>query len=105
MLVGLKLSTIVFVVGAGLTRLDTSLWAPAFPEGVGPVMSATATLVFACSGFDNVANCSEEAVAPARDVPRAMAACIATCLALYVAVMAVLSGLEPCVGKPRSIFL
>jgi len=74
---------LVVVLGALRGAGDPStLLAPPSPA----VLAGAALVFFSFLGFENVANLSEEAREPARDVPRAIFASIGASTALYVAV-------------------
>jgi basic amino acid/polyamine antiporter, APA family len=90
-----KVLTILVVIAAGASRVDPSLWSPAFPRGLAPVGAQTATLFFAYVGFDAVANSAEECAAPGRDIPIAIAASLSACALLYIGVVGILAGLVP----------
>jgi APA family basic amino acid/polyamine antiporter len=114
-MVVVKLLAVLFVVGVGAFYVDRHNWHPFAPYGLGglglfgktllggtdaggrPVgMLAGASLAFlSYFGFDAVSTQSEEARRPQRDVPIAILASLVICTALYMAVVAVLTGMVP----------
>ncbi|TKV93709.2 hypothetical protein SEVIR_9G243900v4 [Setaria viridis] len=66
-----------------------------FPNGVGGVLSGSATLFFAFIGFDTVASTAEEVKNPQRDLPLGMGLTLSLCCFLYMMVSAVVVGLVP----------
>ncbi|MCH8626363.1 amino acid permease [Arsenicicoccus piscis] len=63
--------------------------------GIAGVMTATAVVFFAYSGFEAVANLSEESRNPARDLPIGLLGSLALCTVLYVGVCIVITGMVP----------
>lgn len=112
-MVVLKLATILFIVVVGAFYVDPRNWRPFAPYGMGGVgafgkiffghadaggrpvgMLAGAALAYiSYFGFDAVSTQSEEARRPQRDVPVGVLASLGICTALYVAVIAVLTGM------------
>ncbi|HEY8021688.1 MAG TPA: amino acid permease [Thermoanaerobaculia bacterium] len=112
-MVAVKLATVLFVVAVGAFHVDPRNWHPFAPYGMTGVilfgktllghtdpggrpvgMLAGAALAFlAYLGFDAVSTQSEEALRPQRDVPIGILASLAICTALYMAVIAVLTGM------------
>jgi APA family basic amino acid/polyamine antiporter len=112
-MVGVKLSAILFVVGVGAFFVDPRNWNPFAPYGMAGVgifgkvllghadaggrpvgMLAGAALAFlSYLGFDAVSTQSEEARRPQRDVPFGIIASLVICGTLYMAVIAVLTGM------------
>ena len=118
-MVAVKLVIVLMVIGIGgylvLTVYGTSNWHPFAPFGYTGVsffgktifgQSATggeplgmfagaAIIFFAYIGFDSVSVHSEEARAPAKDVPIGIIASLIICTILYILVAAVLTGMVP----------
>jgi APA family basic amino acid/polyamine antiporter len=112
-MVVVKVGAVLFVVGVGAFYVDPANWHPFAPYGMAgtgifgktlfghtdaggrPVgMLAGAALAFlSYFGFDAVSAQSEEARRPQRDVPIAILASLLICTALYMAVIAVLTGM------------
>src|SRR5207244_2302421 len=63
-------------------------------EPVG-VLAGAAIIFFAYIGFDSVSTHAEEAKNPQRDVPIGIIASLIICTVLYIAVVAVLTGMVP----------
>ncbi len=112
-MVALKLGTVLFVIAVGAFHVDPRNWHPFAPYGLTGVvvfgktllghtdaggrpvgMLAGAALAFlAYLGFDAVSVQSEEAKRPQRDVPIGILASLGLCTALYMGVIAVLTGM------------
>lgn len=112
-MVGIKLAAVLFVIGVGAFLVDKSNWHPFAPYGwtgvsffghhvagqtnaggspVG-VLAGAAIIFFAYIGFDSVSTHTEEARNPRRDVPIGIIASLLICTVLYIAVVAVLTGM------------
>ncbi len=112
-MVMIKLAAVLFVIGVGAFLVDTSNWHPFAPYGwtgisffghhvagqtdpagspVG-VLAGAAIIFFAYIGFDSVSTHTEEARNPRRDVPIGIIASLLICTVLYIAVVAVLTGM------------
>lgn len=61
--------------------------------GVAGVVTAAAVVFFAYTGFEAVANLSEEAEHPSRDLPRALIGTLIACTILYMLVAFVVTGM------------
>jgi len=112
-MVVVKLLAVLFVVGVGAFYVDPANWRPFAPYGLGGItlfgktlfggtdaggrplgMLAGAALAFlSYFGFDAVSTQSEEARRPRRDVPIGTLWSLVACTALYMAVIAVLTGM------------
>jgi APA family basic amino acid/polyamine antiporter len=112
-MVVLKATTVLFVIAVGALYVDPRNWHPFAPYGLGGVgmfgktlighadaggrpvgMLAGAAIAFlSYLGFDAVSVQSEEARRPQRDVPIAIMSSLLICGALYMAVIAVLTGM------------
>jgi len=75
--------------------LDDSVRSPFAPYGLSGIMLGAALVFFAYIGFDSISTHSEEARNPQRDVPFGILASLAVCTVLYIAVAAVITGMEP----------
>jgi APA family basic amino acid/polyamine antiporter len=112
-MVMIKLAAVLFVIGVGAFLVDKSNWHPFAPYGwtgvsffghhvagqtdpggspVG-VLAGAAIIFFAYIGFDSVSTHTEEARNPRRDVPIGIVASLVICTVLYIAVVAVLTGM------------
>lgn len=113
LMVIVKVAAVLFVIGVGVFYIDPSNWMPFAPKGwsgisffgnpilgsvvengrpVG-VLAGAAIIFFAYIGFDSVSTHAEEAKNPQRDVPIAIVASLLICTVLYIAVVAVLTGM------------
>src|SRR5438874_2022783 len=118
-MVAIKLVIVLMVIGIGgyliITVYGTSNWHPFAPYGYTGIsffgksilggraaggeplgmFAGAAIIFFAYIGFDSVSVHSEEARAPAKDVPIGIIASLIICTILYIAVAAVLTGMVP----------
>jgi APA family basic amino acid/polyamine antiporter len=104
-MVGIKLAAVLFVVLVGAFFVNPSNWTPFAPYGLGGVtffgaggkpvgmLAGAAIIFFAYIGFDSVSTHAEEARRPNRDVPVGIVASLIICTVLYIAVVAVLTGM------------
>jgi APA family basic amino acid/polyamine antiporter len=65
------------------------------PYGFSGIMLGAALVFFAFIGFDSISTHAEEAIKPQRDVPIGILASLAICTVLYMAVSAVITGMQP----------
>ena len=114
-MVGIKVAAVLFVIMVGAFYIDPSNWRPFAPYGwtginffgthiagqtdpggqpVG-MLAGAAIIFFAYIGFDSVSTHAEEAKNPSRDVPIGIIASLLVCTFLYIAVVAVLTGMVP----------
>lgn len=115
LMVFLKVAAVIFVVLVGAFYIDAKNWEPFAPYGwtgvsffghtlfgkvnaggqpVG-MLAGAAIIFFAYIGFDSVSTHAEEARNPQRDVPIGIVASLIICTILYIAVVAVLTGMVP----------
>lgn len=114
-MVVLKLAAVLFVILVGAFYVNPDNWHPFAPYGMSglsifgqPIMGQTdaggqpvgmlagaAIIFFAYIGFDSVSTHAEEAKDPKRDVPIGIIASLIICTVLYIAVVAVLTGMVP----------
>ena len=112
-MVGIKLAAVLFVIGVGVFFIDKTNWHPFAPfgwtgisffghhvagqtdPGGSPVgmLAGAAIIFFAYIGFDSVSTHTEEARNPQRDVPIGIITSLIVCTILYIAVVAVLTGM------------
>ena len=108
-----KLSAVLFVIGVGAFYINTDNWHPFAPygwtgvsffgkhvaggvdAGGAPIgmLAGAAIIFFAYIGFDSVSTHAEEARNPQRDVPIGIITSLLVCTVLYIAVVAVLTGM------------
>lgn len=110
-----KLAAVFFVIGVGAFFVNPDNWENFAPFGwtglnffghhvagqtdasgapVG-MLAGAAIIFFAYIGFDSVSTHAEEAKNPKRDVPIGIIASLLICTVLYIAVVAVLTGMVP----------
>ncbi len=115
LMVFLKLLAVLFVIFVGMFYINPANYVPFAPFGwtgisifgvpvagqtnaggdpIGMIAGA-AIIFFAYIGFDSVSTHAEEAINPKRDVPIGIIASLLICTVLYVAVVAVLTGMVP----------
>ncbi|BDU72458.1 amino acid permease [Mesoterricola silvestris] len=112
-MVAVKVAAVLFVIAAGLFFVSSANWRPFAPYGwtglcffghtvagqVDPggkpvgMLAGAAIIFFAYIGFDAVSTHTEEARNPQRDVPVGIVTSLAVCSILYVAMVAVLTGM------------
>jgi APA family basic amino acid/polyamine antiporter len=112
-MVAVKLSAVLFVIGVGAFFINPENWKPFAPygwtglsffgyqvagqhdAGGAPVgmLAGAAIIFFAYIGFDAVSTQTEEAKNPQRDVPIGIIASLLICTFLYIGVVAVLTGM------------
>jgi APA family basic amino acid/polyamine antiporter len=78
-----------------LGKIDDAVRSNFFPYGLSGVMVGAALVFFAFIGFDSISTHAEEAVRPHRDVPIGIIASLVVCTVLYIAVSAVITGMQP----------
>ena len=114
-MVFLKVAAVLFVIFVGMFFIKPDNYTPFAPYGwtglsffgipmfgqtnaggdpVGMIAGA-AIIFFAYIGFDSVSTHAEEAINPQRDVPIGIMASLVICTVLYIAVVAVLTGMVP----------
>jgi APA family basic amino acid/polyamine antiporter len=115
LMVFIKVAAVLFVILVGVFYIKPDNWEPFAPYGwtginifgyhlagetnaggepVG-MLAGAAIIFFAYIGFDSVSTHAEEAKNPQRDVPIGIIASLVICTVLYIAVVAVLTGMVP----------
>jgi len=112
-MVMVKVAAVLFVIGVGAFFVDPDNWKPFAPYGwtglsffgkhvagqTDPggtplgMLAGAAIIFFAYIGFDSVSTHTEEAKNPQRDVPIGIVVSLVICTVLYIAVVAVLTGM------------
>jgi APA family basic amino acid/polyamine antiporter len=112
-MVFLKVTVVLFVILTGAFYVNPANWRPFAPYGMTGVsffghtlfgqvdaggqpvgmLAGAAIIFFAYIGFDSVSTHAEEAENPSRDVPIGIIASLLICTVLYIAVVAVLTGM------------
>jgi APA family basic amino acid/polyamine antiporter len=112
-MVGIKIAAVLFVIFVGAFYVNPANWHPFAPYGWTGIsifghhvsgqadpsgtplgmLAGAAIIFFAYIGFDSVSTHTEEAKNPQRDVPIGIIASLLVCTVLYIAVVAVLTGM------------
>jgi basic amino acid/polyamine antiporter, APA family len=112
-MVGIKLAAVLFVIVVGAFFINGANWHPFAPYGWTGInifgkhvagqadaggaplgmLAGAAIIFFAYIGFDSVSTHTEEAKNPQRDVPIGIVTSLIICTVLYIAVVAVLTGM------------
>ncbi|KAH6817761.1 cationic amino acid transporter 9 [Perilla frutescens var. frutescens] len=90
-----KVLIVLFVIGVGSFKVDVSNWSPFAPNGAKSILTGATVVFFAYVGFDAVANSAEESKRPQRDLPLGIIGSLMVCIALYIAVCLVITGMVP----------
>ncbi|XP_034205787.1 cationic amino acid transporter 9, chloroplastic isoform X2 [Prunus dulcis] len=90
-----KVIIVIIVIFAGAFEVDTSNWTPFAPDGFKPILTGATVVFFAYVGFDAVANSAEESKRPQRDLPIGIIGSLLICIALYIGVCLVITGMLP----------
>lgn len=91
----LKVIIVIIVIFVGAFEVDVSNWSPFAPHGVKEILTGATVVFFAYVGFDAVANSAEESRRPQRDLPLGIIGSLVICIALYIGVCLVLTGMVP----------
>ncbi len=115
LMVAIKIFAVLFVIVVGAYFVDPKNWEVFAPYGWTGIsffgtpvhgqateagkplgmLAGAAIIFFAYIGFDSVSTHAEEAIQPQRDVPIGIMASLLICTVLYIAVVAVLTGMVP----------
>ncbi|KAL8144438.1 hypothetical protein V2J09_017470 [Rumex salicifolius] len=90
-----KVIIVITIVIAGSFEVDVSNWSPFAPNGFETILTGSTVVFFAYVGFDAVANSAEESKRPQRDLPIGIMGSLLICIALYVGVSLVITGMVP----------
>ncbi len=101
LIVALKLTIVVLVIGLGFAYINRANYVPFVPPNTGQfghygwsgVMRAAGVIFFAYIGFDAVSTAAQETRNPQRDMPIGIIGSLAVCTLLYVAFATVLAGI------------
>jgi APA family basic amino acid/polyamine antiporter len=99
----LKISVILAVIGFGAAHISAANWTPFIPPNTGVwgefgwsgILRASAVIFFAYIGFDAVSTAAQESRNPSRDMPFGLLMGLAICTLLYILMSGVLTGLMP----------
>ncbi|XP_017419528.1 cationic amino acid transporter 9, chloroplastic isoform X1 [Vigna umbellata] len=90
-----KVIIVIIVIFAGAFEVDVSNWSPFAPNGLKSIFTGATVVFFAYVGFDAVANSAEESKRPQRDLPIGIIGSLLVCIALYIGVCLVITGMVP----------
>ncbi|XP_031398032.1 cationic amino acid transporter 9, chloroplastic [Punica granatum] len=90
-----KVVIVIIVILAGAFKVDVSNWSPFAPNGIKAILTGSTVVFFAYVGFDAVANSAEESKRPQRDLPIGIMGSLLICIALYIGVCLVITGMVP----------
>ncbi|KAM0030605.1 putative amino acid/polyamine transporter I, cationic amino acid transporter [Helianthus debilis subsp. tardiflorus] len=90
-----KIVIVVVVIIVGAFEVDDSNWSPFAPNGFKSMLTGATVAFFAYVGFDAVANSAEESKRPQRDLPIGIIGSLVVCIALYIGVCLVITGMVP----------
>lgn len=93
-IVTVKLLVILLFIGLGINKIQSANWTPFMPFGFSGVMQGAAIVFFAYIGFDAVSTAAEDVRDPKRDLKRGIIASLVISTVLYIAVAAILTGME-----------
>lgn len=91
----MKIAIVLVVIISGAFEVDVSNWTPFTPNGFKEVVVGATVVFFAYVGFDAVANSAEECRNPKRDLPIGIMVSLFACVALYIGVCLVITGMVP----------
>ncbi len=98
-IVAVKVAVVLFVIGVGLSYLNTDNWGHDWssfaPNGIAGIGTGAAYIFFAYIGFDAVSTTAQEAKNPKRDLPIGIIGSLLICTILYILVAGVLTGMVP----------
>ncbi|KAL0397699.1 UNVERIFIED_CONTAM: Cationic amino acid transporter 9, chloroplastic [Sesamum calycinum] len=90
-----KILIVLFVIIVGAFKVNVSNWTPFAPNGFKSILTGATVVFFAYVGFDAVANSAEESKRPQRDLPLGIIGSLMVCVALYIGVSLVITGMVP----------
>lgn len=90
-----KLLPIAFFIGIGVFHIDTDLFTPFAPRGLGEVAPATLVILYAFVGFEILTVPAGEMRSPRRSVPRALILVMTLVTVIYLLMWAVCQGTYP----------
>lgn len=108
-LVILKMALLAIFLFAGIPHVNPANWQPFMPKGFDGVLQGAAVAVFPYVGFDALYTFARESKSQ-KDTTLGTFLCVGIVALLYVAVMAVATGLAPCFfdgdpSKPNELFV
>ncbi|KAL2251609.1 cationic amino acid transporter 9, chloroplastic [Sesamum indicum] len=90
-----KVLIVLFIIIVGAFEVDVSNWTPFAPHGFNSILTGATVVFFSYVGFDAVANSAEESKRPQRDLPFGIIGSLLVCVALYIGVCLVITGMVP----------
>ncbi|MED6187989.1 Cationic amino acid transporter 9, chloroplastic [Stylosanthes scabra] len=90
-----KIVIVIIVILVGAFEVDVSNWSPFAPNGMKGIFTGATVVFFSYVGFDAVANSAEESKRPQRDLPIGIIVSLLACIALYIGVCLVITGMVP----------
>ncbi|KXN69739.1 amino acid permease, partial [Conidiobolus coronatus NRRL 28638] len=98
-MVAFKVAVILLFVFGACDHVDPANFVPFIPNeegmGIGGVFKGASMAFFAYSGFEVIANASQECINPGRNLPLSLVASLGICTVLYVSVCLVMVGVVP----------
>ena len=94
-MVFVKLAVIALFLVGGIFYVRPENWTPFMPSGWSGIFQGAFLIFFAYIGFDAVSTAAEETKNPQKNVPIGIIGTLLICMAVYVAVAAVLTGMFP----------
>ena len=92
-MVVVKVTILVAVVGIGFRFVDHANWVPFAPHGFKGIQAGAAIIFFAFIGFDAVSTTAEECKDPGRSLPRGILFSLVICTIIYAGVALVVTGM------------
>ncbi|MCL5097207.1 MAG: amino acid permease [Candidatus Omnitrophica bacterium] len=94
-MVAVKLVILLFFIAVGAQYVKPVNWSPFMPNGFAGVWTGASLIFFAFIGFDAISTVAEECRNPGRDLPIGIIGSLVVSTVVYVAIAAVLTGIEP----------
>jgi APA family basic amino acid/polyamine antiporter len=99
----LKVSILMLVIGLGFAYVKTANWFPIIPPNTGEfghfgwsgVARAAGVIFFAYIGFDAVSTAAQETINPKKNMPIGIMGSLAICTIIYILVALVITGVAP----------
>ncbi|SMD30837.1 APC family permease [Picrophilus oshimae] len=94
-LVILNVLVLLVFIFSGITRFNSNNYINFMPHGISGIITGTALIFFAFTGFSRVTTVSDEVVNPEKTIPLAIIVSIIISSILYILIAVVLIGLKP----------
>ena len=91
----IKLIVVALFIISSVFYVKPENWEPFMPYGISGVFSTAALMFFAFIGFDAVASAAEETKNPGKNLPRGIIGSLIICVALYMVVSLIMTGVVP----------